>query len=241
MNEYRIIALQRSGHHGIIWWLLEHFDIVNYKNRIGHQVKHDRFNDYSLCLIPRDRLNLSHLNVRISDNTDTIVYNFENQFSDLNFGSKKIYNVYVIRNIFNSVASMISPSYQNVVLNEEYFEQYISFYRRAIQDNYLIVRYDQWLIDQEYRKEIAKALNLKFTDRGFKKPSTKSSFSQDNYDKELLQLQNNEPLYRWKYYRENPEFIEYLNKYSEAVNVTLETFVIDEELRKFLIDKILQT
>lgn len=121
-----------------------------------------------------------HLNInqQPAKDANVYVYNLEDQYNkNFNLSHGKLYNIYVIRNVYKHFASVIKRDEEKKKNEAKYFFlKYKEFYYYAKNaPKTTIIKYDKWFIDKKYRIEISKKLNLRFNDLGFKLPSASSS------------------------------------------------------------------
>lgn len=227
-KEYKIMAIPRSGHHGIMFWIMAGLDgTVCYRHNVS------RKSDWktrpriitkmgSYCEKQhKERFKALHT---VSEGvcSDNYVYNLEWKYSDsFSFNHGKTFHIYILRNIFNHLASFMKARKEkdqayNSIMNR-FFETYESFYSMAKSNsNTIIVRYDDWLSNKKYRESISSVLDMNNSDSGFKFPSTFSSWEGMDYDKQKESLKRNDQLHRWKSFVNNESYISFLKKISNV-------------------------
>lgn len=134
--------------------------------------------------------------------------------------SEQRYDVLVIRDIFNFIACRlqwaINPerysytgkipftTWENIYKVVELWKMYAREYlgeTSYLKNNKVVISYNRWFLDREYRSQIASALSIAFTDRGFNVCAVKSTFENLNEGEEgadKLQV-----LSRWRYFSDN--------------------------------------
>ncbi|MFW6130382.1 MAG: hypothetical protein ACOC56_04285 [Atribacterota bacterium] len=242
---YCVFAPRRSGHHAIIKWLINGLDQEGFKSY--------HINDIAICSFPyhdcavRSMIK-EHKNDRwkkIHNRIDNLILNYEdkdlallkdrpliNKKDDL--GSfRKEYNIIVIRDPFNNIASKFKYC-ENTKNNKNNRVMWIDIIERwkihareaATITNYLnkkiIINYNKWFTSEKYRKRIssifhfdgaAPMLSMSRSGRG-------SSFDQFKFDNEANKMC---VLERWKEYQNNIGYILMIND-SELVHLYKKLF-----------------
>lgn len=102
--------------------------------------------------------------------------------------------------------------------------------KKHLKNNKIVILYNLWASSQQYRKEIAEALNLNFTDSGFhevSKVAGGSSFDGLKYKSNASGMQ---VLDRWKHYIDDPEYKVIFDEELIALSHKVFGYVPDEEL-----------
>ena len=230
-TEYRIAAMQRSGHHGVINWIggqcpgtaLFLNDASPNTNPYATATILSKFENGANTRLERTLL-------EPHTPRSCLIYNYEDRPLDRIFtdffeahhdgwlgvsGSRT--DIIVLRDPFNTFASRMSAGWMRYSLHDEsqrafVIEMWKSYAREALQQSTsmrhraLIIRFNQWACDRSYRQELAATLGLAFTDAGFGKVSSEyggSSFDGTRYDGRAQQMQLTE---RWKKYADDPVF-----------------------------------
>lgn len=240
-REIRVIGLRRTGNHGIMNWIKYQYNDNHQRNRIFHlnniealknpyreRYKWDKqdfwrqealgnFTDKSCLMCSYEDYSLEQI----------IDSNFERKH-DLYFGKSKIrYDVLIIRDIFNFIASRLKRNYLTVkTANQTFVSLWIEYAKEFLgethylQNNKICINYNQWFSDINYRKHIASLLELKFTDAGLNViKGGGSSFNIREFDGKANQMNI---LKRWEYFKGNQDFINLINnqellEYSEKI------------------------
>jgi len=121
----------------------------------------------------------------------------------------EVVHVLLLRDPYNNIASVIKSgisTYRSFNQNTfvDNYLKYIEASEKYDQNkNQIVIYYNQWVTDKEYRKSIAKSLNIPFTDVGFSKVESGSSFDKFEYDGRAKEM---DVFNRWKNYKNNEEF-----------------------------------
>lgn len=244
-REYEIAsyALKRSGNHAVLNWIIEQlpepvcfFNGVYNCDRnptVGKSVVSGEMNLHS------DKRKLGSKNILYSyedKNLSLIRKNgrfFTNGIKNEIGESKKFFSILIIRDPFNSIASRCV--WDRVISDERYIDmwkQYAAEYLDKTQHlckNKLVINFNRWFIDKQYRKELSNRLGLPFSDSTVNKvlPIGYSSFDNRKYDNNAQQMK---VLERWKTCQNFPTFKMLLKdkKVREYVNrIFLKEEVVD--------------
>jgi len=228
IHEMSVSALMRSGHHAIIQWIQGHFDepllILNDVPPGTNPFVASRGNPATYA----DRCG----NIQ---SRKGVIYNYEDRDLNLIFSaeflklkhlylgrSKHNYNLIVIRDPRNCFASRLEwldklesptiPHPRNVEgrkMLAERWKQYAKEYLGITQiiPNKIPVSYDQWFLDEDYRRQISAKLGLEFNDRHKDKLATqgKSSFDEFKFLKNAGEMK---VLDRWQKFKDDPLYVE---------------------------------
>jgi len=193
-KEIHVLGIQRSGQHGVLAWILGHFNQVYFKNGMTPQSdKHDRcIKDGSWWHFDLDkRPDFTWENkAEINSDMDAIILGTEYVFPNIPMNpriepekaalakalgkdefSKERHYVYVLRSPYNQLASWIKWK-GKVRLAKRFAQCWINGAEEALGITDLLphpkifLYQDKWFKDEEYRKEISEKLNLPFSDRG---------------------------------------------------------------------------
>lgn len=207
-TEIRIAALQRSGHHAIILWLLDSCDergvFVNLC-RPGHDVfdleRINRKLDYRLVTHKYDTYDLSKDCNGKFQHKNLLIYNYENKpladvfapealnkRASLVGNSQNVHNVIILRDPLNALASYYHRNKDRLTL--EAFKNWIEMwcnYADAVEKGatsegvkVTVIDYNVWLRDMAQRATIAATYGLKSApySEAITKWGNGSSFSQ---------------------------------------------------------------
>jgi hypothetical protein len=226
--EISVSALMRSGHHAIIQWIQGHFDeplmVLNdvppgTNPWVAARSDATTYPDRCGNLQPRAG----------------VIYNYEDRDLSLIFSPEFIklkplylgksehnYNLIVIRDPQNCFASRIrwldqleSPTIPHLRHAEgrkmlvEQWKQYAKEYLGITQmvPNKVAVDFNQWFLDEDYRRQLSFKLGLEFNDRYKDQLATqgKSSFDDVKYLKNANEMK---VLDRWQRFKDNPIYME---------------------------------
>ncbi len=216
------VSVRRSGHNAVLHWLCRHFgdgylfgdcSFENSRLRVRGWIRYE---------------NGSHSGVvrkgygNVTVDKGVVVFGFE----DPDFGDEpingfikddfdRVFYTHVLRNPLNVVASRLKwggflTKSMKLHFQRSLMRQYLYV---DCMNNFLVINYDRWFRDREYRKWIIESVfGLKFTDIGFLDVIDAGGGS--SFDKRKFDGRANEMnvLYRWKEYEKDPEFWDYFSK-----------------------------
>lgn len=211
LNEFRIYGMRRSGHHGVIAWLLRHFD--------GETYYYNNVSAYRDHFVISGKKDDKSYNVGSSDIRECYIFNVEdaalsgvtaNISSDewlTDAGpSDKIHDILVLRDPYNLLASRIkmfnedvSTRIETLRLWREYAREFIGLTSYLPVDT-IKVAYNAWHSSKEYRLMLSQRMRLKFNDRGAEDMIVPSSFDKDKKPR------NMDVLVRWRHYAQDPGY-----------------------------------
>ena len=181
-----------------------------------------------------------------------LIYSYEEEFLEDVFSSKKFesnhdrwvgssserIDMIILRDPYNLFASRLKKeedinanrySLKKAGERETVIKIWKSYAReltgktKIIKNKKVHVNYNKWFLDKEYRRELAAALGLEFTDSGMDQVlpiGGGSSFDRTSKDSAGTQMK---VLERWKYYKDDENFVN-LFKDSELVELSEEIF-----------------
>lgn len=195
---------------------------------------------------------------------DCLIYSFEDQeiaqvahhsfekMHDIYLGqSSERFDVIVIRDPFNLFASRLQgnkprANARNFDLMNVYSrhhnlpELWVTYAKECLNEttflrhNKVVINYNQWFSDCDYRQQIADLLGLTFSDAGFtevvRAGGIGSSFDGINFNNDAASM---DVLNRWKRFEENPFFLDLL-KTPELVEYSVRLFGHLPEIDKLL-------
>lgn len=212
---YRVLGLRRSGNHALMGWL--------YGQMQGCTLVLDNMQQHKPVYTPNKKLifkGLTKVQLMVS-HEDRVVDEFFTNYSSDHFGhSKQKFSLLVLRDPYNCLASWcawqdeLGERFRNdqefrthtVDLWKQYARKYLEWESNSAHPNdesivQLVVNYNRWTVDKEYRKLLAENVGLKFSDKGREKISINghgSSFDAQRLDGQASQLK---VLERWKSFR----------------------------------------
>lgn len=233
-REIVVVALQRSGHHAIINWILANSskDHTFLNNCLP---SHNPFLNCSKT----DSL-IQHLEIEKEQQGEfskktLLIHNYEDKtpldvFSP-SFSSERekwlgrskiLNNIIILRDPFNNFASKYrwakegtqwQPSLDSLKQLPSKWKIHAKEFLNEtnyIQENKICISYNQWFTDETYREELAKKLQLSTIDKGLSEiakwgPNTwGDSFDNLNYENRANEMRVFD---RWKHYKDDPFFI----------------------------------
>lgn len=237
-KEIRVVGLKRSGNHAIINWIRKaHYGEVWHLNNIPTERNPYRFlyEHY-----PKEKLRLEATGNFVKK--DCLIYSYEDyeidKITSQRFESKHDiylgksatrYDVLILRDPFNMIASRIQKDMMKVRnRSKTIVEIWISYAQEYLHEkqymkhNKVVINYNKWFTDINYRKQIALELNFEFDDRGINEVMEEgggSSFDGLNFKGKAVEMN---VLKRWEEFVDNPLFCNLLNneeliEYSEKI------------------------
>lgn len=252
---YLIVGMRRSGIHAIGNWLM---------NQVSEPCAF--FNDVD-PLNPFERARLQNPEVLKSDENISAITCYEDrvlqtvgepaQLSDRLWPPNRMIVVLVLRNPFNLMASRmkhhemsgtseVSTTASTYISGLSVTELWVSYGQefigksKVLGDNTVMVNYDRWSSDREYRRDVADELGVTFTDLG-KEDVTHygrgSSFSGTGFDGSASHMEVES---RWRSYRNSPEYRD-LFKDRIVFELASQCFSFTEDLQDFVTHELLPT
>jgi len=231
-TEIRVIGLQRSGNHPIINWIGSQYpkkkvyllnNIEPYKNPF--KSLHRTIIFHNLHLNKKNEL-------KKPSKKDCLIYSYEDipleqissTLSEKNHDkwlgkSSKRYDVLILRDPFNLFASRLQRELDNVgnkinistdkgfliELWKQYAKEYLGL-TNYLKNKKIIINYNRWFLDKNYRKHIANALDIPFTDKGFNEVLEVGNGSSFDGLKYHLKTHKMNVLKRWKKFHNNKKY-----------------------------------
>ena len=212
-KEILVFGLKRSGMHAIINWIMGH-----YENKDDYFFQNDtdlsfydrgktgRISHIGKKLtpgIPKCYINLTeHLSIkelpgRLHQFNEIKNTHVAKMFSKMVF-SQKEFRILCIRDPKNNYASLKSSG-TGREKKESFVENWMEYAHTALPTkDMIVVIYDKWFTNIEYRKNISKQLELKFSDKNLNSIfRSGSSFNGFDFDGRAQQM---DVLNRWKNY-----------------------------------------
>ena len=229
-KEIRVVGLKRSGNHGIITWIRRHYnegvwhlnDVSPLKNPYRHLCEH----------YPKEALKQEAKG--IFSKKECLIYNYENYTleSITNSIFEKKHNLYlgtshtrydllILRDPYNTFASILKgqintnnftylhthPKNQKSIaeLWLDYAKEFLGK-TNYLKHNRVMVSYNQWVSDKDYRKNISQKLGLDFCDTGFnvvKNYGGGSSFHGTEFNNQASKM---DVLNRWQEFIDDKEY-----------------------------------
>lgn len=204
-HEIKVVGLKRSGNHAIINWILSQCsgeklflnNVTPQKNPTKTFCPEHGVGKIKPDKKERDWLIYSYEDCYLDEiNSPKLVKNHDHWLGK----SEKCFTLLILRDPFNLFASRMSweGEEDRITLNFEgklgkkvliglwksYAREYLG-QTHYLKDKVIVVNYNRWFSDKNYRTELAEKLGLEFTDKDFRKVSTAgggSSFDKIKYD-----------------------------------------------------------
>lgn len=251
-TEIRIVGLQRSGNHAIINWIM--------KQSGGNALF---FNDIEPeNPLEPTRMSSSYIeNINPGGAYDCVIYSYEDRLLNLinregYYPQNNIYNttvdkrfdIVIIRNPFNvfasrlkhgSVSSAMGTYISGLSIPQLWITYACEYLKKTnhLKNTFVPVNYDRWCASLSYRREVAEALELNFTDEGFTEITRYgqgSSFDRTEYDAKADQMTTDQ---RWKSYTDSAEFRK-LFADPLITDLSRQIFQLDPDLECFIEESI---
>lgn len=184
MIDIKVFGMMRSGHHAIINWIYQQIESAVFKNNIFHP-KYKEYDFWQKGESPTHCIyNIEDLNIG----------NYEKRLKRFGFGSSGgTITILVVRDFYNLFASRLKYSHlkRYSPIGWASREAINMWKSHANHNKNIIINFNYWFSDINYRKKIADKLDIDFTDAGVndvKNFGLGSSFDQLNYDGKANQM-----------------------------------------------------
>lgn len=243
--ELRVVGMSRSGNHAIINWMLQQapgrycfLNCCEPKTNPFHsarptasgEVVEVNYQPFDLaaeragCFSPKEWLVHSYEDCFLGMVHHRV---FEQHHDEWVGASARRRDVLILRDPFNLFASRLQRSQGSIThgTNKRIWLQHAREFlgrRRYLPKNRLAISYNRWVVDCGYRRSIAEALGLRFTDAGFETvvaTAGGSSFDGLRYNGRASQMKVFE---RWKSHADEPRYRSLFNE--EIVALSHEIF-----------------
>jgi hypothetical protein len=229
-KEVRVIGLKRSGNHAIINWIWkQQGQDVTHLNNVPVKINPYRFlyehyptqklKQQSLGnFTEKQLLSYSYEDCQLEDIVDK---SFESKH-DIYLGkSAKRYDVLILRDPFNCFASRIKMyinqnevDKKNTLVTSKSITIWLDYAKEFLgetnflKNNKVCINYNLWCSDIEYRQQLAKQLDLEFSDAEFDR--VKGQGGGSSFDGLNLKHQGSKMkvAQRWQLMADNPYFLE---------------------------------
>ncbi|MGK7891769.1 MAG: hypothetical protein AB4042_20775 [Leptolyngbyaceae cyanobacterium] len=233
-KELRVIGLRRTGNHAVVEWIkaqqtgnVEHINNVQ-AGCNPYRYKFEQIIDYHPEHTPWAYKHFLPLAKGEFKHLDCLIYGYEDQtldcichpsfegLHDIYVGkSKQRFDLLILRDPFNLFASRLKSNMIDIKAKRmtavELWIQYAQEFlgeSKYLKQNKLLINYNQFVADIDYRKKLALDLGLPFSDAGIKKVVSLgggSSFDGQNMDGRGAEMR---VLERWKHFEQDPNFRE---------------------------------
>lgn len=241
-KEIHVIGLQRSGLHGVCNWILGHFGDSIFRNDATLKLFDGAygFNYFSNgeCVSKRNA-EMKPCEAIILDHENQTPDFFENytenpKYLESTLETEEKYIVLNLRDCYNNFASLYKMFGKVELIRidiwKDFAKEYIgqTSFLKSDKFDLILLNYNRWFVDIEYRKEISQQLGVEFNDRNINKMLTYgggSSFSQTAHINDAQQLN---VLNRWQQYQNDEYFKNLFDE--ELCQLTKEIFGIENGL-----------
>lgn len=233
-KEFRIIGLRRTGNHAIINWIRkQHVGEVWHLNNLPVNQ-----HPYRFLYLHYPKQHLQQEAWRNFVKKDCLIYSYEDysleqltahsieKRHDFYFGkTAQRYDIVILRDPFNLLASRLKRNMKQVkALHQSIIDLWIEYAKEYLgktqyfKDNKIVLNYNLWCSDKNYRRQIASQCKFDFSDLGFNEVKSYgggSSFDGRQFDGKANQMN---VLNRWQYFSndisyrkllDNDELLEY--------------------------------
>lgn len=183
MKTIRVMGLRRSGNHAIINWILANYNNGNsvdsvfnnnlhYRSLIFTNINKDIY-FFNGCLDDpyrsiKNMINFEKTNLLLHSYEDqSFSYIINNSLNKYVHQEDDIVNIIVLRDPVNMCASRYKHVDHSVhtQVNEYYINLWISYAEEALNitnnmKNKIVILYNKWVTDKDYRNEIAKKMKM---------------------------------------------------------------------------------
>ena len=245
-TEIRFVGLKRSGNHAILNWLLrQRKGSVAFFNDVRPEAPYEAsrlVGATSDDLREVDTATYSIEDTSLAVIADRHAYPRRDAYPGLRVGRRL--DVLLLRDPFNLFASRFRRGapwgskalYINGISAPQMWVTYAleSVGRtRWLEHDCVTIDYNRWCSSREYRRELARTLDLEFTDEGFTEVTGfggGSSFESTSQDGSADRMQTDR---RWTAFAEDPDFLR-LFEDPLLLDLACEIFDLDEETQDFV-------
>lgn len=222
-KEIRVAGLRRTGNHAIIGWIRSQHPAKSW--HLNHPPAGK--NPYQYLYAHYKKPHLRQEAIGKFEKKSLLIISYEDQpldqicspkfekFHDVYVGlSEACFNVLILRDPFNLLASRLKSkmssldddsAYNALQLWKAYAREFLNE-TQLLKGNKICINYSQWHLDKPYRQELAKSMDLVFTDSGRERVrgyGGGSSFDGRNLDGNASQL---DILNRWQAFEDVSQF-----------------------------------
>lgn len=223
MSDILLVSTKRSGHHAVIHWLAM---------QMPETVRH--YNDMRPGKMVRGifkHVGGSTGETYEGNDTHTSIYSLEDCpmewvhkiLKALREQGKDLTPIIVIRDLRNTVASIIKSTSRHVLTNRldqliYSWRSYVYRYIKKQNEKEFFIFFDKWFQDKAYREQICESLGIPFTDEGLNQLSTYaggSSFDGKRFQKNAQEM---DVLHRYKVFENDPVYHKYCTRELLKIN-----------------------
>ncbi|NEZ62762.1 hypothetical protein D0962_08205 [Leptolyngbyaceae cyanobacterium CCMR0082] len=221
-KEIRFIGLRRSGNHAVLHWIKAQIPNVKFLNNVSVETSpfrhyhlhfpHKGFHDEAWGKFqPKDCFIYSYEDYSVAE----IVHSSTEKKHDLYIGkTQNRYNVLVLRDPFNLLASRLRKNYldvktEGILLIDMWIEHAKEYVGETsyLGNQKVVINYNYWFSDKDYRQGVAEALDINFSDAGLDYVSSYGGGS--SFDQQGLSgnAQTMDVTNRWQTFAEDERFL----------------------------------
>lgn len=237
-REFKFLALQRSGHHGIMSWIFDSFKPVKlWINHCHPQTGQILGSGNPLSIKNNDVVNCVMFNVEnpnldnITDST-MLKRGFLHYVPQFTISRSDI--IIVVRDCYNNLASCFKSNYSLSLINYTIIPTYKKLLKQMLKTknffpglNTTIVNFNEWFKNSDYRQSIINDLDLSMSNEPYQvvaKAGKGSSFDKLTMDNNA---QSMKVLSRYENYLTDKKFISLFKDNMEIVELSKEIFGLD--------------
>lgn len=220
---YFILGIKRSGNHAILNWLykmipnylhlnnlpLKLLNSFHYKKFLTENINIDNYIDKNwthFSKLTNLIISLENQNIKKSS---TLIKKFCN---DLNIKSEIIMLVRSPNNNFASIWKIMNEDTELLKHHKQLWKEYAEeIINNIYLEKKIVINFDKWFMDQKYRLEITRHLNLNFDDENFDKIFKHGFSSFDGYKFKDCATKM-DVLNRIDYYQNDINFLKLINE-----------------------------
>jgi len=216
-NLFLINGVSRSGNHCIIEWIQSHCQPCFFINNIHLEESNENF----IQSKHRRKFYAGEYKRFAEENEEkrSLVFSYENRhiknWSKLkyNLSPRRMYRVIIIRDFYNLMASVCkrfitkyNDDHERVSMRiPQHKKAWINHARHVLSsDDYIVIYYDKWVIDKDYRAEIAKTFNQTLNDTTINSVANFNGGSSFDHLHHLNQAQDMNVLNRYETIKDHP-------------------------------------
>lgn len=210
-------------------WLFFESNPFKEQKTIAYSREDKRFNNQKLKEYPKEALIISFENKDIEKMT-TMLDERHDQLVGL---SGEIFSFIIIRDPFNSFASIYKKwGKKNLIRFVPMWKQYANMLIKSEQ-NFGSILYNQWLIDESYRRKITEKLRIPFDDSGKDKVANFGGGSSFDGASNQVQAKDLKVLSRWQIFENDPYFRSFFQD-SEIIELSEKIFGVIPDTQDFI-------
>lgn len=159
-----VLGLRRSGNHAIINWIIANYNNNRLLDHIYHPKATILTNSTKDIIFFNNCQKSPYFNLPPPNNTKLIIHSYEDKTLEYvkEYGPKSpSFTIIIIRDILNTFASRLKYNSPLTPVDEYHIDLWESYKgANRVFPKALFISYDKWLMDKEYRDEIAKFMEI---------------------------------------------------------------------------------